>query len=300
MDLAGTTVVAMRFQRVVRLPGRGQTVVWDYPGPPGAPVVVLLHGLTLNAELNWYAAIPALRRHCRVIALDQRGHGLGLPCPGPFRLEDCADDVAALANALDIDRLIPVGYSMGGLVAQLMWRRHSQLTAGLVLCATTREVSGSPLERAMSTMMSSFVTAVRWLPATYALRADVIGASLLDRDSDSRSRKWALAQMRRTPLRTALAAMNAACVFNSKSWIGSVDVPTAVVVNNRDRVVPPRRQLELGLAIRGSHIYEVNGDHGVFVAAPARFSSALGRACVAVAGGADGQAATGAPSLTAS
>jgi 3-oxoadipate enol-lactonase len=298
MERAGA-IAATRFQRVVQLPGRGQLVVADYPGPPGAPALVLLHGITLNADLNWFGVVPTLRRHFRVIAVDQRGHGLGLPCPGPFRLEDCADDVAALANALDIDRLIPVGYSMGGLVAQLIWRRHPQLTAGLVLCATTREVSGSPLERVMSTMMSSFVTAVRWLPATYALRADVIGASLLDHDSDPKARQWALAQMRRTPLRTALSAMNAACEFNSKAWVGTVDVPTAVVLTKHDRVVPPRRQLELAMAVRCSKIYELTGDHGVFVAAPARFSVSVLQACLSVTAGASGQAA-GTSSLTAS
>ena len=50
-------------------------------------------------------------------------------------LEECADDVVALADELGIDTFIPVGFSMGSLVAQLVWRRHPDRTEGLVLCA---------------------------------------------------------------------------------------------------------------------------------------------------------------------
>jgi 3-oxoadipate enol-lactonase len=82
-----------------------------------------------------------------VLAFDQRGHGRGLGWAGGYNLEDCADDVAAVAAALGIDRLIVAGYSMGGLIAQLVWRRHRPLTAGLVLCATARNMAGSPSAR---------------------------------------------------------------------------------------------------------------------------------------------------------
>ena len=43
---------------------------------------------------------------------------------GRFRLDDCADDVVALADELAIDRFVPVGYSMGGPIAQLIWKQH--------------------------------------------------------------------------------------------------------------------------------------------------------------------------------
>src|SRR5215204_3695897 len=98
--------------RDVWLPGRGRTFVRELAGPPGAPVVVLLHGWTATADLNWFACFRPLAEHYRVIALDHRGHGRGLRSTGPFSLEQCADDVAALAAVLGIDRIVPVGYSM--------------------------------------------------------------------------------------------------------------------------------------------------------------------------------------------
>ena len=48
-----------------------------------------------------------------------------------------ADDTAAVARALDVERPILVGYSMGGAIAQAAWHRHPDLVAGLVLCATS-------------------------------------------------------------------------------------------------------------------------------------------------------------------
>ena len=122
--------------RPVLLPGRGQTFVREAPGPPGAPTLLLLHGWTVTADLNWFACYAPLAEHFRVVAMDHRGHGQGIRSRRPFRLEDCSDDAAALAVELGIDRLVPVGYSMGGPIAQLLWRRHPDLVAGLVLSAT--------------------------------------------------------------------------------------------------------------------------------------------------------------------
>ena len=73
-----------------------------------------------------------------MVAPDLRGHGRGIRSRRPFRLEDCADDLAALVEQLGCGPVVVVGYSMGGLVAQLLWRRHPDLVAGLVLCSTAR------------------------------------------------------------------------------------------------------------------------------------------------------------------
>jgi pimeloyl-ACP methyl ester carboxylesterase len=268
-------------RRVLELPGRGRTVVWDAPGPPEAPTLLLLHGVTLTASLNWGGIVETLGRRYRVVLVDQRGHGDGLPC-GVFRLEDCADDLAAVAEHLGIDRLVVVGYSMGGLVAQLMWRRHPHLVAGLVLCSTARNVSGTPWEQSASLMMPSLVTAAMWIPAAVAMRADLIGAALLDSECDPTQRRWALSEMRRTSLVDALSAMQAVSEFSSHSWIGSVDVPSAVVITRHDRVVPARRQWKLARALPHATVVEMDGGHDVFLHSPARFGAAVESACAAV------------------
>jgi 3-oxoadipate enol-lactonase len=274
-------------ERVVELPGQGSTVVWDCPGPPGAPTLMLVHGVTLTAELNWAAVFPVLGRHFHVLAFDQRGHGHGLRCASGYRLEQCADDVAAIAAMLGIDRLIVVGYSMGGLIAQLCWRRHPQLTAGLVLCSTARSVAGVQWGSWVTLMMPALMmqvmaAAAGVLAGTDGLRADVIGAQLLGQDSSRADRDWALGQMRRTSLITALSAISAAYEFSSQDWIGRVDVPTAVVITRHDRVVSAARQRRLAAAVPGALAYDIDGDHGVFLTAPGRFAATLLAACEAI------------------
>jgi 3-oxoadipate enol-lactonase len=292
-----STLAGVAQRRIVEFPGSGRAAVWEAPGPPGAPALVLLHGATLNAELNWSGAIGTLARHYRVVAFDQRGHGEGLRA-SRFRLEDCADDVAVLADELGIDRLVPVGFSMGGFVAQLLWRRHRDLVSGLVLCSTARNVCGSPWERTVAMMLPAAITTATCFPGLHPLGADTLGAGFLDRDLDPAGRAWALAQMRRTSLRDALVAAQAGCGFSSHRWVATIDVPTASVVTARDRVVPPRRQYKLARSLPDSTVIEIDADHGAFLSAPGRFTAAMLAACAAVCDQADRY--QGSPAVTAS
>ena len=145
----------------VDLPGRGTTAVWQCAGPPHAETLVLLHGVAMTAELCWFRVLEQLGRQFRIVAPDLRGHGDGIPLGGSrFRLEDSVDDIAALADVLDIKRFAAVGYSIGGMVAQLLWRRHPHLVSGLFLCATARNVRGSWLEKLTSLYLSTTTTAL--------------------------------------------------------------------------------------------------------------------------------------------
>lgn len=76
--------------RLVKLPGRGTTRVWECAGPHGAQTLMLTHGVTFTAELNWAKVFAPLGRHFRVVAADLRGHGDGIRAGSRFRLEDCA------------------------------------------------------------------------------------------------------------------------------------------------------------------------------------------------------------------
>ena len=255
--------------RHVELPGRGRMFIREAAGPPGAPTVVLLHGLSASADLNWFPVFAPLGARYRVIAVDHRGHGRGIRSRRRFRLSDCADDVAALCAELGIDRVIAVGYSMGGPIAQLLWHRHRQLVDGLVLCATSRDFSGSPREKALFSVLPGVSLAVRLTPGLVHRR---VGRRVLgDRTDASPMEQWLIQEFRRAKPATVTEAAAAIGRFTSRDWIGDVDVPTAVVVTTRDQLVPPHRQRKLAEAIPGATVHECNGDHGVCVMSPRRF-----------------------------
>ena len=100
---------------------------------------MLIHGVAFTAELNWGKVFAPLSR-LPVIAVDLRGHGDGIKVGSRFRLEDCADDIAALAEVLGISSFIAVGYSMGRMVAQLLYKRHASLLSAWS-CAPPRATS---------------------------------------------------------------------------------------------------------------------------------------------------------------
>jgi 3-oxoadipate enol-lactonase len=267
---------------LVKLPGRGTMQVRECPGPEGAATLMLIHGATVTAELNWGKVFAPLARHFRVLAADLRGHGDGIQLRSAFRLEDCADDFAALAVALDIPRFAAVGYSMGGMVAQLLYKRHPSLVSGLVLCSTASNVRGSPAEQLAAFTVPTMASAMRWNPFLHLVSAEALGAALLGHIDDPATASWARAELNRTTLATAVSTMSAVCEFRSDSWISQVAVPTAVVVTTRDRVVAPRRQLQLARAIPGAVVHEVDADHGACINAPQLFARALLEACWSV------------------
>jgi 3-oxoadipate enol-lactonase len=273
----------MPVTRLIELPGRGVTRVWECAGPPGAETLILIHGVTVTAELNWAKVLVPLSRDFRVLAMDLRGHGDGIGVGSRFRLEDCADDVAALARVLGIAKFVAVGYSMGGMVAQLVYRRHAPMLSGLVLCATARNVLGSPAEKLAALALPSAAAAIRWNPLLQPVSGEILGLTLLGPVGDPATAAWARAQLRRTPLGTAISAIQAVCEFTSHSWIGQVDIPAAVVVTAADRVVPPARQRKLARAIPGASVYELDADHAVCITAPQQFAQVLLQACWSVA-----------------
>jgi pimeloyl-ACP methyl ester carboxylesterase len=265
------------------LPGRGRTFVREINGPPGAPTVFLLHGLSATADLNWFPTFAPLGARYHVLAIDHRGHGRGIRSRRRFRLADCADDVAAVAEQRDIKNMIAVGYSMGGPISQLLWHRHQDLVSGLVLCATSRDFRGSPRERVLFNLLPPVSLAARMTPGV--VRREAVRRMLSDRLGETPMARWATQELRRNNPATLAEAAQALGRFTSREWIGEVDVPSAVVVTTKDRAVPPHRQRKLAASIPGAAVFEVDGDHGACVMDASRFVPVLLRAVRSVAEG---------------
>ncbi len=221
--------------REVELPGRGRTFVRQLPGPEEAPTIVLLHGWTATADLNWVSCYAGLAEQFNVVALDHRGHGRGLQSDEPFRLADCADDVAALVDVLGLDPVIAVGYSMGGPIAQLLWQRHPDVVAGLVLCATSCTFGGTPRETILFRVADGTAAVVGHFPLAPLTRA-AVGA--LGRWRAMRGKPWwGFAEVARHDWAQIVEAGRELGRFDSRPWIDGIDVP-----DRRGRHRPRRRR----------------------------------------------------------
>jgi len=265
--------------RLIELPGRGTTFIRELKGPAGAPTVILLHGWTVTADLNWYPSYGPLSEHFNVVSLDHRGHGRGIRTRRPFRLEDCADDAMALAEVLDIQRPIAIGYSMGGIIAQLMWRRHGRRLGGLVLCATAGAFTAGRQEQLNFVGLGGLALFSRLAPPPIRTR-------LVDQYLDRRTRgwqQWANHELRGSDWRMVLEAGATIGWFSSEAWAADIDVPTSVIITTDDRVIPTSRQRRLAELIPGAQVFEIEGDHDVCVSAVERFEPLLIAATLAVA-----------------
>jgi len=266
--------------RLVELPGRGITFVREAAGPIGAPTLLLLHGWTANSAVNWFATYSALSEHFNVLAMDHRGHGHGLRTWRPFQLEDCADDAVALLDELDLDQVIPVGYSMGGPVAQLIWRRHRERVSGLVLCATASKFREHRAEGLLTAAVAAVSGTLRVTPDTAIDR-------LFDRFISPRYEltplgQWALEQQKLNDFHTIVEAGHAVASFDSRDWVHEIGVPTSIVATTDDTTVQPERQALLSDSIAGAEVFTVVGGHDVCATNPKVFVPPLVDACLAV------------------
>jgi 3-oxoadipate enol-lactonase len=262
--------------RLVNIPGRGQTFIRELEGPANAPTLMLLHGWTATADLNWFTAFHALGEHFRVVALDHRGHGRGIRAKGSFRLEDCADDVAALADVLGINNFIPVGYSMGGTIAQLVWKRHETRVRGLVLCSTAAHFTSSREERLGFLGLTGLAALVRLTPAQ---ARDWLTEQLYLQRRGEELEEWAISQMSTHDWRHILEAVSSLGSFNSLDWLGTLDAPTSIILTLKDTVVPIERQQRLVEAIKQASVHHVDAGHNAIYTAREQYVPVLVSAC---------------------
>jgi pimeloyl-ACP methyl ester carboxylesterase len=101
-------------------------------GAGGVPLL-LIQGLGYSLA-GWRYQLGAFDR--RTIAFDNRGTGRSSKEPGPYSMEQFADDAVAVLDALGVDAAHVMGVSMGGFIAQVLALRAPERVRSLVLVAT--------------------------------------------------------------------------------------------------------------------------------------------------------------------
>ncbi|HET9102118.1 MAG TPA: alpha/beta hydrolase [Solirubrobacteraceae bacterium] len=260
--------------RTVTVPGRGEFFLRDSGGD--GPAVMLLHGWTVSADLNWHGAYGALTEAgYRVLAIDHRGHGRGLRALTPFRLTDCAADAAAVVRELDCGPAIFVGYSMGGTIAQLIARDHRDVVAGIVLSGTSQHFQDPETVRVwrfMGALKLGLSISPRGL-----WRAGFRQAKIPYTPQTA----WWMSELMRHSARDIAEAGRELGRFDSRPWLHTVEVPAAMVMTTRDRSVPPANQRALAAAAR-AEVFEVPIDHLEVTSRAGEYNPALLKAVAAV------------------
>ncbi|BBH18419.1 hypothetical protein Back2_27060 [Nocardioides baekrokdamisoli] len=247
--------------RWLDLPRRGRVWLTDLPGPtPDARTVVLLHAVGCTGLLTWFPVIEELNKRYRVVIFDQRWHGRGITSER-FLISDCADDAAAVIDALELVDPIVAGFSMGSIVAQRLWRQHPDAVGGLVLCATTdhfRNNLPTVLFHAYTELAMGILHSVARSKMLRSAASAAAGALQIEQTDVG---QWALAEFKSTSPWAVGQAVASLGRFHSTRWLPYVDVPTAVVVTSEDHVLPASGQRKVAALIPNSTVHEAPCGH---------------------------------------
>jgi pimeloyl-ACP methyl ester carboxylesterase len=236
------------------------------------PAIVLLHGFPLAKE-TWDAQAAVLRSRARVVRFDLRGLGSSGVTPGPYLMESLAADVAAVLDALRIDRVILAGHSLGGYVAFAFYRMFAERCSGLGLVCTRSEADEPAVAAAREELADRAerdgIAAVRdavlprcFAPAYYAAAADGV----------ARVRNI----VERTDPRGAAAMLRGmAARVSASDLLEEIAVPAGVVAGRGDLVVPETESRALAAAMPDAEYVGLACGHMPQFEAPEALTAAL-------------------------
>jgi len=269
--------------KVLALPDRGEVFIRHHQhADPNAPTLLLLHGWTASSDTQFFTAYEELARDYSFIGIDHRGHGRGLRPNRTFSLEECADDAAALVRWLNIDKVITVGYSMGGPISLHLAHRHPDLVAGMVLQATAMEWRATRRDRFTWLFQSAVSPLLRNVTTPRVLNL-ALNKTMHPDSHVTKYIPWLIGEIRRNDGWIVSRAGRALATYDSRDWAGTLGVPAAYLLTTRDQLVTVPRQRELATAMKAD-VIEVDGDHFVTLGKPAEYSAATAEAVRRVVG----------------
>jgi 3-oxoadipate enol-lactonase len=223
------------------------TLAHRVDGPPDGPVVVLGSSLGTVWEM-WDDVTAALSSTYQVVRYDTRGHGRSPVPPGPYTVEELAEDVLEVLDDLGVGRFGFVGLSLGGAIGQVLASRHADRVGAAVLCCTVPKFGD---------------------PSTWTDRAALVRSEGMTALVGSTRKRWFSDAFRAAQpaevdrligMLTALDAegyascCEALAAFDARSWLGSIDVPVRVVAGSEDPVATPDECREMAAAIPGADL----------------------------------------------
>jgi len=255
----------------VDLPGRGTTFVRLVDGPVGSVPVVLLHGWSWTADLNFASLFGPLGAHHPVIAPDVRLHGRGLRVPGDFRATDATDDVIALLDALEVESALFCGYSMGGVLTVDAALRHPERVAGMIVQSAAACYTTTKRERAMWGALRALMPAAR-RGAGPDVSARYLAGALPGNDDLAARWDWVRQELRRTSLIEMLTVAAEVARADLRPALATPPtMPGEFLLTTADRICPPAAQRALAdrLAVP---VVEVDTDHELPISHPDRYA----------------------------
>lgn len=242
-------------QRCARRP----VVNWHEGGQ--GPALLLLNGYTASGLVWPESWLRSLEKHYRVIRIDNRGTGWSRSAPRPYKIGDLANDARDVLAACGIDRATVLGLSMGGMIAQELAIRHSQVVDKLVLVGTRPPTPAQipPNDDAYFVLMQqppSGADLHEFLAATWG---QTVGESFAADHPEAIAEVAAQLMRRITPRSSVVDQARAIASWHGPARLRRLAVPTTVVHGNRDPLMPVGNGMRLARLIPNTTYLELPG-----------------------------------------
>jgi 3-oxoadipate enol-lactonase len=238
---------------------------------PSAKRLVLIHSLALDGSI-WDGVARELAGQVELLTYDCRGHGQSERVAGPFTTDLFASDLAELLDYLNWPSAAVAGCSMGGCVALAFAGLNPSRTSALGLIDTTawygENAQKDWRDRAAAARSKGFHGMIEFqLKRWFSERFRTAHPELVKQLSD-------------VFLANDLECYAASCKLlgdaDLRPILGSLRVPTAVIVGENDDATPPAMAEHLNKTIRGSTLNVLpGGRHLTPVEFPAQVASQL-------------------------
>jgi len=205
----------------------------EISGNPDGPAVLMAHSLGCNLRM-WDPQLAVLEPRYRVVRLDMRGHGMSDVPAGPYTLEELADDVIAVMDALNIEQAHWVGLSVGGMIGQSLLLRFPDRFASAALCDTAsyQPAAAAPIWEARvkaveSEGLGSIVDATmqRWFTEQFLASGNPAADAVR-------------AQLEATSDAGYVACCHAIMKLNYIDQLSAINIPVSLIVGAEDIATP--------------------------------------------------------------
>ena len=258
----------------MELPVPGGRLYVEEHGSGGTPLL-LIQGLGYSLA-GWRYQLEAFGR--RTVAFDNRGTGRSSKEPGPFSMEQFADDAVAVLDALGIEQAHVMGVSMGGFVAQHVALRAQDRVRSLVLVGTGPggpEHAGVPAET-----LEAWLANAQLPPDEYARQTMHFSFSPGWSEAHGKLFEELLAARieHPTPPECWRAQFDATVPFLRVGLpVEKIAVPVLVIHGDADRVVPVSNGRLLARRIPGAELVVLSGrGHVVQLESPHELNRIVG------------------------
>ena len=253
----------------IDLPGRTRLEYVEHGDPTGVPVL-FLHGFT-DSWHSFELVLPHFPPSIHAFALTQRGHGDSARPEAGYEISDFVGDVLAFLDAMEIDRAVIAGHSMGGHIAQTFAIEHPERVRGLVLMGAFTNFRDTSVDEFFDEVskLSDPIAPEFAREFQLATTARPLPAGYLDLVVD---------ESLKLPARVWTATITGFMDFDSRQQLDQIKAPTQIVWGDQDSFSPRSHQdaLAQGIADAELIIYEGTG-HALHWEEPERFSADLVR-----------------------